>query len=61
MKKKELPRFKIDRKPTVADPHGCYEYIGKDGRYYGHWYVGRNWAGERFVASADPRDGLPWS
>lgn len=48
----------IDRKPTTADPCGTYKVV-KAGLYWGHWYVGINWCREKFVAEADPRDGLP--
>ena len=50
----------IDRKPTVGDHPGSYRFIDDTGLYWGCWYVGKNWCGEKFVASADPRDGLPW-
>ena len=50
----------IDRKPTVDDPKGSYRWVSSDGLYWGCWYVGETWYGSKFVASADPRDGLPW-
>lgn len=50
----------ISRKPTTKDIDGSYRFVDDQGLYWGCWYVGENWRGERFVAEADPRDGLPW-
>ena len=49
----------VSSKPTPDHDKGTYKVI-KDGIYWGHYYVGQNWAGDKFVAEADPRDGLPW-
>ncbi len=51
--------IRIDRKPNATDADGTYKLI-KDGKYWGTYYVGVAWIGERFVAEADPRDGKPW-
>lgn len=50
----------INHQPTIDDACGSYKFIDVQGRYWGHWYVGVNWAGQKFVAEADPRDGVPW-
>ena len=50
----------INRKPTLDDPDGSYRFVDDNGLYWGCWYVGKAWYGERFVAAADPRDGYPW-
>lgn len=50
----------INRKPTVEDPCGPYKFIDDAGKYWGCFYVGLNWAKQKFVAEADERDGLPW-
>jgi hypothetical protein len=50
----------IDRKPTLQDECGSYRHIDAAGLYWGCYYIGFNWAGRKFVAEADERDGLPW-
>ena len=50
----------INRRPTLDDPDGSYRHVDDAGLYWGCWYVGRAWTGERFVAEADPRVGYPW-
>jgi len=44
--------------PTPDYPNGTYKVI-QDGMFWGLYYVGQNWLGERFVADADERDGKP--
>jgi hypothetical protein len=56
----EIPEILINRKPTESDPDGTYKVIDSNGLYWGHWYVGSDWTRTKFVAAADPRDGLPW-
>ncbi len=51
----------INYTPSVKDNCGSYKVIDPAGKYWGHYYVGLAWTGEKFVASADPRDGRPWS
>lgn len=50
----------VNRPPTLDDKDGSYCVVDDNGLYWGCYYVGNNWAEQRFVASADPRDGLPW-
>ena len=50
----------INRKPTLEDDCGSYRLINDAGIYLGTFYVGFNWAKQKFVAEADPVDGLPW-
>jgi hypothetical protein len=50
----------INRYPTIEDPAGSYRFIDDNGIYWGTFYVGTNWCGERFVTDADPSDGLPF-
>lgn len=49
----------LNRRPTLEDGDGSYSLIDDDGLYWGEWYVGRAWHGERFVAPASSHDGLP--
>lgn len=51
--------IEVSAMPTVASPEGTYIII-RDGIFWGHFYVGSNWAGEKFIARADPRDGFPY-
>lgn len=48
----------IDRRPTIDDPIGAYKII-IDGIFWGHFCVGKNWAGQRYVSACDT-DGVPW-
>lgn len=50
----------LNRYPTTDDAPGSYLYVDDNGIYWGHFYVGTNWCGEKFVTDADPSDGLPW-
>lgn len=50
----------IDRKPTIEDACGSYRVVDANGLYWGCYYIGFNWCGEKFVAEADPEDGRPW-
>lgn len=56
----EVKEILISRKPTTKDPDGSYKFVDDKGIYWGHYYVGEAWTGDRFVAEADPRDGLPY-
>lgn len=50
----------LNRRPTIDDECGTYMVI-IDGKYWGHYFVGRAWHGQKFVSEADQADGLPWN
>jgi hypothetical protein len=60
LKVDEMYHERINRIPEETDCCGSYKVVDENGIYWGTYYVGKNWCGEKFVASADSRDGLPW-
>jgi hypothetical protein len=50
----------VPEKPTPDMPIGTYKVVDADGLYWGHYFIGINWANQRYVAEANPADGFPW-
>ena len=38
----------VSETPTINDPLGIYKLVS-NGLYFGHFQVGKNWCGEKYV------------